>query len=72
MCKIKFSIELNIFQIDDKDITTNNICERSAQIFKMDATPACHPPVYVSFLDDSQVRHPPGKVLILHETIPVI
>ena len=63
MCTIKFSIELNIFQIDDIDITTNNIGEKSAQIFKMDDTSVCHPPVYVSFWDDSPVRHPSGKVL---------
>ena len=28
MCTIKFSIELNTFQIDDEDITTNDICEK--------------------------------------------
>ena len=27
MCTIKFSMQLNMFQIDDKDIITNNICE---------------------------------------------
>ena len=78
MCTVKFSIELTIFQTDDKDITTSNICEKSAQIFKMDDASVHHPPVYVSFLDDplvshlpiyvsflddSTVRHPPSKVL---------
>ena len=29
MCTIKFSIKLNTFQIDDKDLTTNNICKKS-------------------------------------------
>ena len=45
MCTIKFSIELYIFQIYDKDITTNNICEKSAQIFKMNDASVHHPPV---------------------------
>ena len=27
-------MKLNIFQIDDKDITTNNICEKVCKIFK--------------------------------------
>ena len=63
MCTIKFSIELNIFQIDDKDITTNNICEKCAQILKMNDASVRHLPLYVSFLDDSIVHHLPGKVL---------
>ena len=64
MCTTKISILLNTFQIDDKDLTTNNICEKSAQIFKMDDASVCHPPVYVSFWDDSLVCHPPGKALM--------
>ena len=28
---IKFSLELNTFPIDDKDLNTNNICEKSEQ-----------------------------------------
>ena len=66
MCTIKFSIELSIFQIDDKDITINNTCKKSAKFFKMDDASVCRPPIYVSFLDDSPVRHLPGRVLILH------
>ena len=34
--QLNFCIELNTFQIDDKDLNTNNICEKSEQIFKMD------------------------------------
>ena len=34
MCTIKFSIEPNTFQIDDKDLNTKTTCE-NAQIFKM-------------------------------------
>ena len=70
MCTIKFSIELNIFQIDDKDITTSNICEKCAQMFKMDDASVCHPPVYLSFLDDSPVRYPSRKVLKLASLCP--
>ena len=62
MCTIKFSIQLNVFQIDDKDITTNNVCEKSVQIISMNDAWVCHPPVYVSFMDDSRVCHAPGKV----------
>ena len=62
MCTITFSIELNVFQIDDKDITTNNMCEKNAQIISMNDASVCHPPVYLSFLDDSRVCHAPGKV----------
>ena len=63
MCTIKFPIELNTFQAADKDLNTNNICEKSEPIFKMDDVLVSHPPVYISFLDDSLVRHLPGKVL---------
>ena len=48
MNTIRFPIQLNTFQIDDKDLTTNNTCEKRAQIFKMDESP---------------VRHRPGKLL---------
>ena len=44
MCTIKFSIELNTFQWDDEDLPTNNICEKSAQIFKINDASVCHPP----------------------------
>ena len=57
MCTIKFSIELNTFWIDDKDLTNNSICEKSVQISMS------HQCSYASFLDDSVVRHLPGKVL---------
>ena len=69
MCTIKFSIELNTFQTDDKYryYYTNNICEKSVQIFKMDDSSVSHQPVYVSYLDDSLMRHLPGKVLTIHE-----
>ena len=50
MCTIRFSIELNTFQIDDDDLTTGNICEKSAHISKMDDASVSHPPVYSSFL----------------------
>ena len=59
MCTIKFSIELNTFPIDDRDLTSNNICEKNALILKMDDASI----VYTSFLDDSPVYHPPDKVL---------
>ena len=49
MCTITFSIELQIFRIDDKDITTTNICEKSGQIINMDDASVHHPPVYVKF-----------------------
>ena len=65
MCTIKFSIELDMFQIDDKDITTNNIFEKSATFFKMDDALVHYPPIYASFLDVSLVSHLPGKVLIV-------
>ena len=64
MCTIDFSINLNTFHIDDKDLTTNNICEKSVQIFKMDDSSVSPQSVYVSFLDDLLVRHPPSRVLI--------
>ena len=64
MHTIKFSIKLNTFQIGDKDLTTNNICKKSEQYFKIDDT-SVHHIVYVSFLDDSLVRRPPSKVLML-------
>ena len=63
MYTIKFSIELNTFQIDDKDLNTNTICEKRKFIFKMDDTSVSHPPVYVGFLDDSTVHHLPGKMI---------
>ena len=44
MCTTKSSIELNTFQIDDKNLDTNNVCEKSAQVFKMDDTPVHHQP----------------------------
>ena len=47
---IKFSIELNTFQIDDKDVTTNNICEKMRKFLK--------------WMDDASVHHRPGKMLI--------
>ena len=49
MCTIKFSIELYAFQIDDKDQTTSNNCEKSTQIFNVDDTLVSHPSGYVSF-----------------------
>ena len=33
MCTIKFSIQVNIFQINEKDLTTTNNCEKCVQIF---------------------------------------
>ena len=60
MCTIKFSIELNTFQINTELLV---ISVKSAQIFKMDDTYVRHQPVYLSFLDDSPMRHPLGKVL---------
>ena len=62
MCTDKFFIELNAFQIDDKDLTTDNICEKCMQIFKMYDSLVGHQSVYVSFLDDSPVSHLPGSV----------
>ena len=50
---IKFSLELKTFQINDRDLNTNNVCEKSEQNFKMDDASVSHQPVYVSFLDDS-------------------
>ena len=47
MCTVKFSIELDIFLNDGKDLNTKNIYEKSEQIFKM---------------EDASVSHPPGKV----------
>ena len=41
---------LNAFQIDDKNVTTNNICEKCVQIFKMDDSSVSHQPVYKIFL----------------------
>ena len=52
MSTIKFSIELNTFQKDDKDLPTN-ACEKSEHIFKR---------------DDASVSPPPGKVLHSHYT----
>ena len=57
MCKIKFSIELNTFQIDDKDLATTNICEKNVQIFIMDDSLLSHQPIYSRFLDYSLVHH---------------
>ena len=34
------------------------------QIFKVDDLLVSHQPVYVSFLDDLPVNHPPSKVLM--------
>ena len=45
MCIIKFSIELNTLQIDDKELNTNNIREKSEQIFKMDDASMRHQPI---------------------------
>ena len=64
MYTIKFSIELNAFQIYFKDLNTNNICEKTEKIFKMDDASVSHPPVTISFLDDSPVCHLPSKVLM--------
>ena len=61
--KLDFFIGLDIFQTDDKDIAANDIYEKIGQIFKMDDASVCHSPNFVSFLDDSPVRHPRGKVL---------
>ena len=63
MHTIKFSIEVNIFHINDKDLTTNNICEKSEQLFRKDDASVCHSPIYASVLDDSPVRQLPSKVL---------
>ena len=49
MCTIKISIELNTFQMDDKDLNTNNICEKGEQIFKMGDASVHHQPFYVNF-----------------------
>ena len=60
---VKFSIKLNTFQIED--LTTNNICEKSEQRFKIDnalVRDASSALLHKS-LDDSPVHHPPGKVL---------
>ena len=61
MCTTTSSIELNTFQIDDKDlpVATNNICEKNVQIIKIDDTSASHQPTYVSFLDDPPACHLP-------------
>ena len=60
----KFSVELNTFPIDEKDLTTTTtICGKSAQMFKLNDPLVSHPPVKVSVLDDSPAHHPPGKVL---------
>ena len=63
MCTIKFYLELNTFQIDDKDQTNKSISEKCVQIFKMDDSSVSHRSDHVSILDDSLVRHLPGKVL---------
>ena len=64
MCMIKFFIELHTFSIDDKDLTTNNVSEKSAQTFLMDDASVSHPSVYISFLDGSPVSSA-WKALIL-------
>ena len=64
MCSVNFSIELRTFQLNDKDLSTNNICEKSVPIFKMYDVSVCRQPIYVSFWDDSLVSHPPDKVLV--------
>ena len=53
VCIIKFFTELNTFQMDDKDLPTNNIREKSTQIFKINYAP---------------VHHLPSKVLNSHCT----
>ena len=60
---MKFSIELNTFHIDDKDLYANNICEKSEQILKMEDALVNHQPIYARFLDGSPVSLPPSKVL---------
>ena len=54
------------------DLTTNNICEKGAQIFKMGDALVCHQPIYLSFLDDSPVCLLPGKVLIQNGRISTV
>ena len=49
MCLSKFSIELTTFQIDDKYLITNNIRDRSVQIFEIDDSSVSHQPNYTSF-----------------------
>ena len=71
MCTVN-SIELNTFQIDNRDLTTDNICEKNAQSFIMDDSLVRHPSFYVSFLDDSPVCHPPSKVLMYENLYPFI
>ena len=68
MCTIKFYIELNAFQIDDKDLPNNNICEKCVQILKMDDASVCHPPVSAGFLDDASVCHPPVSAGFLDDS----
>ena len=63
MCTVKWSIQSNTFQIDDTDLITDDICEKCVQIFKMGDSSVSHEPIYASFLDDSPVSHPLGKVL---------
>ena len=52
---------LNIFQVDDKDVTTN-IREKSEQMLKMDDASVRHHPNYV-FLEDFPVHQLPDKAL---------
>ena len=43
MYTIRFSVDLpvNTFQIDDKDLTNNNMRKKNVKIFKMDDAYAC-------------------------------
>ena len=63
MCTIIFAIESNTCKIDDKDLNTNDFCEKSEPIFKMDDALVRNRPVYASFLDNSPMRQTPIKVL---------
>ena len=42
--KIFYRVKYGALQIDDKNLKTNNICEKSEQIFKMDDALVCHLP----------------------------
>ena len=57
MCTFKYCIELIAFHIDDKDLNTNKICEKSAQIFKMDDASVRHQPVKVVWMTYQYVIH---------------
>ena len=64
MCTINFSLELNTLQINGRDLTIGNICEKIVQIFEIHDSLVRHQPVFISVLDDTLVRHPPGKVSV--------